>query len=128
LDVDDGSEGLAFEDAGFEDAGFGGSTFEDAAVVDTPDTPWPTPPTEGDHSTADIDSAFNLDDLDLSTLSDEDLALGDMDDEDIFNLETLAQKAGVDLGELNNLLNQPDSTTTEGESTDSRDEDWGNLN
>jgi hypothetical protein len=128
LDVDDGSEGLAFEDAGFEDAGFGGSTFEDAAVVDTPDTPWPTPPTEGDHSTADIDSAFNLDDLDLSTLSDEDLALGDMDDEDIFNLETLAQKAGVDLGELNNLLNQPDSTTTEGESTNSRDEDWGNLN
>ena len=143
LDLDDdGSEDLAFEDSGFEDSGFEDSgfedsgldgsgldnlTFEDSAVVDPPDNPWPETSTEGDNSTADIDSAFNLDDLDLSALSDDDLALGNLDDEDIFNLETLAQKAGVDLGELNNLLNQPDSSTAEDESTDFRDEDWGNL-
>jgi gas vesicle protein len=73
-----------------------------------------------------LEMTFNLDDLDdfdLSALSDDDLALSDGGDGDIFNLETLAQQAGVDLGELNNLLNQPDSTTTEEPSIDFSDED-----
>jgi gas vesicle protein len=73
-----------------------------------------------------LEMTFNLDDLDdfdLSALSDDDLALSDGGDADIVNLETLAQQAGVDLGELNNLLNQPDSTTTEEPSIDFSDED-----
>lgn len=115
-----GNSGLDFDfDApGLDDPGFGASKPE--AVEATLQTP------DADQDTAsDLDAAFNLGDLDLSALSEDDLAL---DEEDIFNLETLAQRAGVDLGELNTLLNQPDTPPTDGgEVSDFNDEDWDNL-
>jgi hypothetical protein len=115
-----GDSGLDFDfdDPGLDDPGLGDPSLDAVeTVLQNPDT---------DQDTAsDLDAAFNLGDLDLSALSDEDLAL---DEEDIFNLETLAQRAGVDLGELNTLLNQPDTApTTEGDADDFSDEDWGNL-
>ncbi|MFH7242856.1 MAG: hypothetical protein ACHWZW_08405 [Spirulina sp.] len=75
---------------------------------------------------SEMETAFNLDDLDLSALSDD--ALADLSDEDLFDLETLARRAGVDLGELNNLLNQVDAPTpSEAENADPENEDWGSL-
>lgn len=68
---------------------------------------------EAGASSAGVDSALSLDDLDLSALSDDDLVDRLGEDEDIFDLETLAKRAGVDLEELNNLLNQPDPATAE---------------
>lgn len=74
------------------------------------------------------DAAFNLDDLDLSALSDDDETLAQEDEEDIFNLDILAQRAGVDLNELNNLLNQTDvPPSATADTTDFTDEDWSNL-
>lgn len=75
---------------------------------------------------SETETAFNLDELDLSTLSDDDLA--DLSDEDLFDLETLARRAGVDLGELNNLLNQADiPPPTAEEVADPENGNWSSL-
>lgn len=82
-------------------------------------------PNEGREASRPLDeeTTFNLDELDLSTLSDDDLA--DLSDEDLFDLETLARRAGVDLGELNNLLNQADiPPPTAEEVADSENGNW----
>ncbi len=102
---------------------------EDLGDGSLDDTAPDSAPAEAADSPAGIDSAFDLDRLDLSTISDEDLVERLGRDEDLFDLETLAKRAGVDLEELNNLLNQPDPATAQNtEDVDPfGDEDWSNL-
>ncbi|MEB3290082.1 MAG: hypothetical protein VKI82_09200 [Leptolyngbya sp.] len=119
--VDDNLADGAFGEAGSDDLDFQVSESGDPNSGGGSSAPGP----EG--MVAELETAFNLDDLDLSALSDDDLSLNEGGAADIFNLETLAQQAGVDLGELNDLLNQTDAPTTDGESNGFNDEDWGSL-
>ena len=62
---------------------------------------------------SEVEAAFNLNNLDPV----------DSGGEDIFDFEALVKQSGVDLGELDSLLNQPSPPT---ESQD-ESEDWLNF-
>ncbi|QQE66969.1 hypothetical protein GFS31_36740 [Leptolyngbya sp. BL0902] len=103
----------------FDGADSGADGGADLAALETP--------LHEDEAALDFDADFNLDDLALSVIPNDETP-DQEDEEDIFNLEVLAQRAGVDLNELNNLLNQTDRPpTTEDDISDFSEEDWGNL-
>ena len=133
-DLDDASDDAGLGDFGLEDAGLGDFGLDDTDLGESDlgesDLGAMETPLSDEDTASELDSAFNLDDLDLSALSEGDLAPSDSGDDGMFDLETLAQRAGLDLGELNNLLNQPEASANadaDGDSADLDDEDWGNL-